>query len=373
MDPRVDRLAKLLVEYSCQIEPGDRVFIEGETEAEPLIRALFHWILQAGGYPFLLLSFSGIELMSGLDDVFMKDASEHQIEFPATFHQLAYEDFESRIRIHSQSNTKALTNIPSERIARRRKALGSILATQFRRGQNGDLKWVTTLFPTQAYAQEADMSLPDFESYVYGACGVETEEEPVARWLAREKEQSKIVDALKGADQVEVKSPNCALKLSVRGRIFKNACGRNNMPDGEVFTGPVEDSVEGWVRFTYPAIYQSRVVSGVELHFEQGKVVQATAEKGQDLLLRVLDTDAGSRYLGEFAIGNNHGIDRFIGNILFDEKIGGSFHMALGAGYPDTGSVNQSAIHWDMICDLRRESEILVDGIVFYKDGAFVL
>ena len=143
------------------------------------------------------------------------------------------------------------------------------------------------------------------------------------------------------------------------------------MPSGEIFTGPVEDSVNGWVRFTYPALYAGREVEGVELRFENGKVVEAHAEKNEAFLLEMLDSDPGARYLGEFAIGTNYGIDRFTKNILFDEKIGGSFHMAVGAGYPETGSKNKSAIHWDFICDMRTDSAIWVDGELFYKDGQF--
>ena len=163
------------------------------------------------------------------------------------------------------------------------------------------------------------------------------------------------------------------LTLSVEGRTFINSDGKHNMPSGEVFTGPVEDSANGWVRFTYPAVHGGREVEGIELAFEDGKVVKATAKKNEDYLLQMLDIDDGARYLGEFAIGTNFGIQKFTKNILFDEKIGGSFHMAVGAGYPDTGSQNKSAIHWDMICDMRDGGEIWVDGEQLYKDGAFVI
>ncbi|RMF49526.1 MAG: aminopeptidase, partial [Anaerolineae bacterium] len=160
---------------------------------------------------------------------------------------------------------------------------------------------------------------------------------------------------------------------SIKDRVFMNSSGRFNMPDGEVYTGPVENSVNGWVRFTYPAIYGGRVVEGVQLRFEEGRVVEASATKNEEFLLQMLDSDPGARYLGEFAIGTNFQIDRFIGHILFDEKIGGTFHMALGAGYPETGSHNKSVIHWDMICDLRTDSEIRVDGDLLYRNGQFVI
>ena len=170
-----------------------------------------------------------------------------------------------------------------------------------------------------------------------------------------------------------LRGPNIDLSLSIEGRSFINSDGRRNMPSGEIFTGPVEDSVKGWVRFSYPAIVGGRAVSGIELRFVDGKVTDASAEMHEDLLYAQLDTDAGARYLGEFAIGTNFGIDRFTGMILYDEKIGGTVHMAVGMGYPETGSLNKSAVHWDMICDMREDSEIRVDGELFYKDGGFVI
>jgi aminopeptidase len=208
---------------------------------------------------------------------------------------------------------------------------------------------------------------------VYRACHVDDPaSDPITYWLSVKEEQSKIVEALNGHEQVEVRGPNCDLKLSIKGREFINACGDNNMPDGEVFTGPVEDSVVGRVRFSYPSVLGGNEVEGVELVFKEGKVVEAHADKNQQFLNSMLETDEGARYLGEFAVGLNYGVDRITKNILFDEKIGGSIHMALGAGYPETGSVNKSAIHWDMITDMQAGGEILVDDELFYKDGRFV-
>jgi aminopeptidase len=198
------------------------------------------------------------------------------------------------------------------------------------------------------------------------------DEDPIAYWRNLQARQQKAIDWLMGKSQVILRGPNVDLTLSIQGRRFVNSVGVYNMPDGEIYTGPVEDSVNGWVRFTYPAIYNNVVVEGAELVFSNGRVTQARAEKNQDFLLRMLEVDSGARYLGEFAIGTNFEINRFTGQILFDEKIGGSFHMALGAGYPETGSRNKSAIHWDMICDMRTDSEILVDGELFYKNGEFV-
>jgi aminopeptidase len=232
------------------------------------------------------------------------------------------------------------------------------------------LRWVITRYPCPAFAQEADMSLSDYADFVYAACFCD-KDDPVAEWQRVHDEQQEVVDWLKGRKIVTVKSPNADLTLSIEGRTFENSDGKNNMPSGEVFTGPVEDSCNGWVEFTYPAITGGREVDGVRLEFKDGKVVKATAKKNEEYLISQLDSDEGSRYLGEFAIGTNYGIQKFTKSILFDEKIGGSFHMAVGAGYPETGSKNKSSIHWDFICDVRKDSEIRVDGDLLYKDGAF--
>jgi len=373
VDPRVERLARVLVEYSNEIRPGDRVLIEAEPAAEPLVRACFREILEAGGHPHLSISLAGQATLTGLDDVFLQYANDDQLDYPATFYDLVYENFESRIRIQSLSNTRLLTGVDKARFARRGKATQNVLESQFTRGQTREFRWMTTLFPTQAYAQDSEMSLEEFENFVYRTCHVDDPvSDPIKYWQGVKEEQSTIVEALNGHEQVEVHGPHCDLKLSIKGRKFINACGENNMPDGEVFTGPIEDSVEGRVRFSYPSVSGGNEVEGVELVFKEGKVVEVHAEKNQQFLDSMLETDEGARYLGEFAVGLNYGVDRITKNILFDEKIGGSIHMALGAGYPETGSVNRSAIHWDMITDMQDGGEILVDGELFYKDGRFV-
>jgi aminopeptidase len=215
------------------------------------------------------------------------------------------------------------------------------------------------------------MSLKAYEDFVFGAVHA-NEADPIAFWRGTAASQQKAIDFLADKSIITLRGPNVDLTLSIKGRKFSNSTGAHNMPDGEIFTGPVEDSVNGWVKFTYPAIYQGVAVEGAELTFNRGRVDTARAEKNQNYLFQMLESDQGSRYLGEFAIGTNFDINRFTGNILFDEKIGGSFHMALGAGYPETGSKNRSSIHWDMICDMRTDSEIRADGELFYKNGQFV-
>jgi len=369
-DSRVQKFAKVLVEHSARIVPGDRVLIEATTAAEPLVRELFIQVMEKGGHPHPMIGFPGMMPFSQ-DEFYLTYAREAQLDFTPTFYKIAYDQFESRIRIHSATNTHGTTNIDPVKVQRRGKALGPITESQMRRGAEGKFKWVTTLYPTDAYAQDAGMSLNDYEDFVFNAVHA-NEDDPIAYWNSTAAGQQKAIDFLAGKDIVTLRGPNVDLSLSIKGRKFMNSTGMYNMPDGEIFTGPVEDSVNGWVKFTYPAIYGGVAVEGAELTFNRGRVEQAKAEKNEDYLIKMLESDEGSRHLGEFAIGTNFDINKFTGNILFDEKIGGTFHMALGAGYPETGSHNKSSIHWDMICDLRTDSEIFVDGELFYKNGEFV-
>ncbi|MCX7754566.1 MAG: aminopeptidase [Anaerolineales bacterium] len=364
-DPRIERFARILVDYSTRLVSGDRVLIEGTTAAEPLIRALYVRALEVGAHPHVLMEFSDQQ------EIFFEKAGDGQLDYPPTFQKLAYETFESRIRIHSSMNPRALSGFDPARLGRRQKALAPILQTQMRRGAAGELRWLTTLFPTEGYAREAGMEWNVYQDFVFRACHAD-EADPVSYWKNVEAEQARMIAQMQGHHQVTLRGPNVDLTLSIRDRTFMNSSGTHNMPDGEIYTGPVEESVNGWVRFTYPAIYNGVVVEGIELFFSEGRVERASAEKNEAFLLEMLGADAGARYVGEFAIGTNFEIDRFTGNILFDEKIGGTFHMALGAGYPETGSKNHSVIHWDMICDMRQDAEMAVDGQVIYRNGQFV-
>ncbi len=366
MDVRVERLARLLVDYSINAQPGERVAIISTPEAADLIRGIYARILERGAFPVLELS------LAGLEEIFFRNASDEQLAFIDPVRKMIIEDFDALIRIRAASNTRELNSIDPDRQALRNKAMQPILRRYMERGGAGELKWNGTLFPTAAYAQEADMSLRDYEDFVYGACFCDRED-PVAEWMRVHEEQQQAIRWLEGRKDVKITGPNADLTLSIEDRTFINSDGHHNMPSGEIYTGPVEDSANGWVHFTYPALTGGREVDGIELWFEDGKVVKAKARKNEPYLLRMLDTDEGSRYLGEFAIGTNFGIQRFTKNILFDEKIGGSFHLAVGAGYPETGSHNRSAIHWDMICDMRDGGEIWVDGELMYKGGKFVI
>jgi len=365
-DLRIEKLADVLVNYSVAVQPGDRVLIRGEAITAPLLNAIYAQVLQAGGHPLLNPS------LSGTTELFFQYASDEQIEYIHKPIKLIMETYDVVINVLGTENTKALSNVDPARMVQRSRAEREIAETFSRRSAAGEVRWVISLFPVQAYAQDAEMSLREYEDFVYGAC-LPDMDDPVGHWRSFSAWQQKIVDWLAGKEQVRVVAPETELTMSIAGRTFINSDGKKNMPSGEVFTSPVEDSIEGHVYFSYPAIYRGREVSGVRLWIEQGRVVRATADKGEQFLLQTLDTDEGSRYFGEFAIGTNKGINRFTRQILFDEKINGSFHMALGRGFPEAGGQNMSSIHWDMICDMHSGGEIWVDGKLLYRNGEFVI
>ena len=365
-DPRTEAVARILVDYSVNIQPGQFVGIEGTPEGAPLVLAVYQRVLERGGHPWIRLS------LDEAAEIFYKVASDEQLDYvPQVAHNLI-EDMDAQIGIWTTINTKALTNVDPAKQARAAAARRPLSERFLERAAKKELKWTGTVYPTHAFAQDAEMSLREFEDFVYGAA-LAHEPDPIAAWKGVSKEQQKLIDWLQGKDQVRLVGPDTDLTLSIKGRSWVNCDGHENFPDGEIFTGPVEDSVNGHVRFTYPACRGGREVEDVRIWFENGKAVKATAAKNEEYLTAMLDTDEGARFLGEFAFGTNQGVQRFTKNILFDEKIGGTVHMALGTGYPETGSQNRSAIHWDMICDLRQGGEVLVDGELFAKDGKFTI
>ncbi len=365
-DLRVGKLAEVLVHYSVSVRPGDRVYVQGSSLAEPLLKALLVEILKAGGHPYLRAQIPGAE------EIFYRYASDVQLEHVAPAARLIYETYDAMITLWSAANTKELTNVPPQRLVLAQRSSRDILQTLMRRSATGEFRWVGSLFPTAAYAQDAEMGLAEYEDFVYNAC-LSDAADPVQHWQRLSALQQTLVDWLKGKETLRVEAPDVDLRMRIAGRTFMNCDGKRNMPDGEIFTGPVEDSVEGHVRFSYPTVYQGRRLEGVQIWFKKGAVVKAAAEKGEDFLLRALDVDDGARYVGEFAVGTNKGITRATGSTLFDEKINGSFHMALGAGMPETGSRNESAMHWDMVCDLTKGGRIWVDDDLIYENGAFLI
>jgi aminopeptidase len=371
-DPRISNLARILVNYSTKVQPDQQVAIISQPIAEPLIREVYREVIRVGGYPYVLPNTTPtfVPGTPGVAEILFTEGNENQLKHIDPFIKMVNEEFDVRIIILSRINTKGWSQIDPQNLGIRSKAHTPVIDIYRKRSAAGEMDWVVVLFPTHAYAQDAEMSLQEFEDYVFSTTYADTED-PVAEWQQFHDFQQGLIERLSGSKELQVKGPNIDLTLSIEGRPFINADGTKNMPSGEIYTSPVEDSANGWVRFTYPAVYRGREVSGVELRFEGGRAVKATAEKNEDFLLGMLDMDEGSRYVGEFAIGTNKKINRFIKNILFDEKIGGTIHMAMGFGFLEAGSKNKSALHWDMICDMRDGGQIFVDGDLFYESGEF--
>lgn len=366
-DPSYKKLAQILVDHSAGVESGDRVAIETTTNSASLVREIYELVLQRGGHPHLLLN------LPEQEKLLFKYANDSQLVYTPAFQKLVTEQFEVYIRIRAEIDPRALSGVSPNKQSLRQKGMAPVRNVMLQRGATNSLRWVLTQIPTAGYAQEAGMSLDEYTDFVFSACHAnENTPDPVSHWENIRKQQVSMIERIQGHDEVKLVGPNVDLRLSVKNRKFNNSYGRHNMPDGEIYTGPVEESGNGWVKFSYPAIYQGQAVEGVELRFENGRVIDAKANAGETFLKTMIDSDEGSHYLGEFAIGTNYEINRFTRNILFDEKLGGTFHLALGAGYPETGSRNTSAIHWDMICDIRKDAEIQVDGSVIYRDGHFI-
>ncbi len=365
-DIRLQKWAELLVNYSIAVKPGETVLIYADALGEPLVKAVYDQVLKVGAFPFYQIDFPATK------ESLLRMGSKEQLNFVAKPVMEAISTTDCMVRIIADENTHALSSVPSEKVAMFAQGRRPWMEKYMERAGKGELRWTLTAYPTQAYAQDAEMSLSEYTEFIYNAV-MPDENDPIGYWKGIARKQDRIVDWLKGKKNVHLIGKGTDLKLSIAGRNFVNCCCHENVPDGEVFTGPVEDSIEGHVTFSYPTIYQGKEVTGVHLEFEKGQVVKASAQKNEAFLLSTLDTDSGSRGVGEFAIGTNEGIQKFTREILFDEKIGGSFHMALGAGYPETGSVAKSAIHWDMICDLRDGGQIWVDDVLLYENGKFVI
>jgi len=363
-DPRISKLAKLITEYSVSVKPGDEVLVRAEAEAIPLVRELVREIVGRGGYPLVMLS------ESSLDEIFYRYADEKVLRHLSPIEKFVQEKVDVMISVLSASHSKPLVGIDPDRIRIRRAARAELTEIFMRRQATGELRWNLTIYPTNALAQEAGMGPVEYEDFIYRACMVDRED-PIREWRDQAKIQEKIAALLSRIDELRVVSDETDLTLKVGGRKWLNDDGRHNMPAGEVFTAPVEDSAEGLIRFSFPAVWGGFEVEGVKLKFERGRVVEAYAEKGEDKLRKILEADEGARRLGEVAFGLNYNITRHTKQILIDEKIGGTMHLALGAAYPETGGVNKSAIHWDLIVDMKR-GKVYGDGDLIYENGRFL-
>jgi aminopeptidase len=365
-DIRIDRWAHTLVHYCLYLKEGDILSIQATPLAAPLIEAVYREALHVGAHPIPLIE------LEALNEILLREGNESQLTTASPLAQTLAEKANARLSILSSSNPKALSNIPPARSAKRRQANYAHANLFHQREQRGEFRWCGTLYPTTGYAQEANMSLKEFEEFVFDVCFL-NDPDPIARWKDLGKQQQHFVDWLVGKEKVHLISDGTDLTLSIKDRIFINSDGKRNFPSGEFFTSPIENSANGIVQFDIPASYDGHAVEGVRLVFKDGKVVKASARQGEAFLHQMLDLDAGSRYLGEFAFGNNAGVTHATRQILFDEKMGGTVHMALGASYPETGGLNHSALHWDMICDLRTSGEVWIDDVLFLKDGKVLI
>jgi aminopeptidase len=365
-DERVDQLADVLTEYSLPLEAGQLAVVEGTTLAEPLMLALYERLLKRGVLVRLESAFPHTA------EVFFANANQAQLDYLWEPDRWLRETVDARFVVLADVNTRQLSRVdPAKQAAlsRSRKVLSDI---SMRRTAAQQMRWTVTLLPTEAYAMDAGMSLAEYEDFYFNACLVD-KADPVAEWTAMAARHAKLLDWMRGRNLVHIEGEGTDLFLEVGQRVFVEGSGHFNFPDGEFFTGPIEDRTRGVVSFSYPAIYQGKSVEGIQLVFEEGRVVSATSRTNQDFLLQMLDTDDGARVLGELGIGTNYGIREFTGSILLDEKIGGTVHLALGMSYPETGGLNDSAIHWDIICDLRRGGRITVDGDLLMQDGKLLI
>ena len=365
-DPRVERLADLVTGYSLDVGEGQTMRIDGEESAIPLAAALYRSALRRGALPYVHV------IPSGLDEVLLFEGSEEQLAHIAEADRLQSEEVDAWATIWSQSNTRALTRADP---ARRRIHLSARYRLVNRRWERiglGELALCGMLFPTQAHAQDAEMSLTQYEAFVYGACHVEGDGDPIEHWEAVSEELTARAKEMDDVRELRIVGPDTDLRLSVEGRRWLASDGRHNMPDGEIFTSPVETATEGEIYFSFPSIFQGQEVENVHLRFEGGGVVHAEASRGEDFLRAMIGIDEGSAVLGEVAFGLNYEIDRFTRDILFDEKIGGTMHVALGGGFVEAGTQNTSDMHWDLICDLRADGEVYADGELVWKAGRFL-
>ena len=362
-DPRILKLAKALVNYAIPVQAGDWFQIRTTDLAAPLVREVYR--------EALLASALHVETRIGVDglgEIFFTHASDEQLTHISEAERLAETKVNAALSILAPHNVKSLSGVDPKRQALASRARAELSKIFMERSAAGELRWCVTQYPTHASAQEAGMSLAAYEEFVYGAMLLQAGD-PVQAWQAQAQEQQRIADFLAETRDLHIVGKDTDLRMNIAGRQWVNGDGRKNFPDGEVFSAPVEDSVQGIVSYTYPAIFGGREVDGIRLTFEQGRVVNAHARTGEEFLNEMLDMDAGARVLGEVGIGTNNGIQRFTKNMLFDEKIGGTVHLALGAGYPETGSSNESSLHWDMLVDLREEGEIFADGRSVMKRG----
>lgn len=365
-DQRLEKLAKLLTTYSTEIKKGDNVFFIADETATPWVTEMMKAASELGANVNYTIQSSDVLEMK------LKHSNEEQLTMGNPIVEMIAEKADVLITAWGERNTKVNANINSEKLkfyAQGSKKFRKIFSERM---ADGSLRWCGTQFPTYSDAQEAGMSLRDYENFVYEA-GLLHYDDPAAEWKKIAEEQDRWIKYLDTKKEIHFISEGTDIKVGVEGRKWQNCCGKVNFPDGEVFTSPVENKINGIISFSFPGIYMGKEIEGIKLTVENGVVTKAAADKGEDLLHELLKVDEGASRFGEVAIGTNYGIKKFTRNMLFDEKIGGTIHMALGDSIPEAGGQNRSAIHWDMLCDMRNNGKIYADGELFYENGNFIM
>ncbi|MCM1991879.1 aminopeptidase [Oceanirhabdus seepicola] len=365
MDLRAKRLADVIIEYSIELKKGETILIEGEEVVIPFMKEVYRRAIEIGAHPTINVSFRDA------DEYLFKNGSVEQIKHLFAYEKKMYEEVDVILNVKGTTNTRVFSNINPEKMKLQTEGHKEKIETFFRRMGTGEMRYCGTLYPVSANAQEAGMSLSDYEDFVYGAALI-NEEDVIRKWIKVREEQDRICEILNTKKKLRIIAEDTDISMSIEGRKWVNCHGKVNFPDGEVFTGPVEDSVEGHIKFSFPGIYGGREVEGIRLKFEKGKVIEATAEKGEELLKALIETDEGAKFVGEIAVGTNYGINKFTRNMSFDEKIGGTVHLALGQSLPECLGKNKSAIHWDMLCDMT-DGEIYADDELIYKYKNFII
>ncbi len=364
VDQRTEKLAKLCVHYSVGVKPKEKVLIQGSELAFPLINEIYKECLLSDTYPMIKANLD-------VQYTFFKYAKEHQLKFVLPFEKFMTENIDVRISVYCEPNPKGLTSVDPAKIRMHAASRSELTENFYKRVSEGKLRWTTLPYPIDAQAQEAAMSLGEYEDFVYSSCLVD-KEDPIAEWKKIHQKQERNCEFLNQVSEIRIVGEDTDLSFNVKGRTWINCSGNENMPDGEVFTAPTENSANGTVRFTFPGIVAGREIEDIMLTFKDGKVVKASAAKGDDFLQQVLKIEGADR-IGEVSIGTNYGITRFTKSMLFDEKMGGTIHIAIGSSYPESGGLNKSAIHWDILKSMKKSGEIYADGKLFYKNGNFLI
>jgi aminopeptidase len=366
-DPRLRKYAHLLVTYCLPIKPKDYVMIVSSLEAFPLAKEVFREILKRKGVPEVRF------VSEELQEVLLHEAEDWQLKNISPFATFTARNIDGQIFLDASSNLKSLMNIPAHRSSLLQRAQKPLYDIYHRREEKRQFYWILAQYPNNAAAQEAAVSLDEYEDFVFRACFLH-KADPAAAWKEIARTQRQIVRKLNHVQTIHITGEDTDLRLSVARRRWVSCDGViGNMPDGEILTSPIENSAEGTIRFTFPAIYMNREVEDVFLRFSKGKVVEARARRGEDFLRHMIASDKGASRIGEFAVGTNRHISRFTKNMLFDEKMAGTIHLALGYSIAHTGGKNTSAIHWDFLKDMRRKARIYADENLIYRDGRLLI